>query len=122
MNRVLLTALGASDTPEGRGRMAHLITTAIDLEAAQVPVEVYFAGIGVTWLAAFDGREHPFTQHYGDRFDAIRPSIIGACDFCTSVRFKTADSAARLGIPLLGDGGHASLASKLVEGFQIVNF
>jgi hypothetical protein len=122
MSKYLLIALGASDVPEGRGRMAHLLTTTADLRDAGSEVAVYFAGIGVTWLAEFDKREHPFTRHYGDRFDAIRPLIAGACDFCASVRFKTADSAANLGIPLIGEGAHASLASKLAEGYQMINF
>lgn len=122
MSKFLLISLGASDVPEGRGRMAHLLTTANDLREAGADVKVYFAGTGVTWLDAFDKREHPFTRHYGDRFDNIRPLIVGACDFCTSVRFKLAGAATNLEIPLLGDGGHQSLAPMLLEGYQVINF
>ena len=122
MTRALLISLSAPDTAEGRGRMAHLITSACDLRDAGVQVEVYFAGIGVTWLAEFDQGDSPFARHYGEHFDAIRPLIAGACDFCASVRFKTAEAAARLGVPLLGDGRHNSVAGRLADGYQIINF
>ena len=79
--------------------------------------------IGVTWLQAFHVREHAVTKGYGAEFDALRPNILGACDFCTTQRFKVYDDVSALGIPLLGGEGHHFNVSQLVaEGYQVVNY
>ena len=117
---VALVMMANDDTPEGRGRMTHLLATAVDLGPE---VEIYFHGAGVNWLAAFHQRDHPFTQAYGDRFDAVLDRIAGACNFCTTVRFEVADSAEALGVPIVGDEGlHHSLAEVINAGTTVLTF
>ena len=123
MEKYALIVMGSSDTPEGRGRMVHAMTAARELVDAGEDVKLLFEGIGVTWLTAFDQREHPFTQNYGGLFDSLKEHIHGACHFCTTGRFDAGDAVKALDIPLLGEeGGHYSFGSLVKEGFQIITF
>ena len=120
MARTALVMMAGDDYPEGRGRMAHLLTTAGGLGG---DTEIYFHGAGVNWLATFDLRDHPFTKAYGESFDAVKTQIAGACNFCTNVRFEVGESAARLGAPVLGDEGqHHSLADVIASGATVITF
>ena len=120
MDRTALVMMADSDHAEGRGRMTTLLTLANDLGEQS---DIYFHGAGVNWLAAFDAREHPFTQAYGERFDGVRDRMVGACNFCATVRFEVADSAERLGIPIVGDAGqHHSLGEVVRSGAQLITF
>lgn len=123
MNRYAIVVLAPEDTPEGRGRILHAFTTARDLAAAEHEVAVYFDGIGVTCLTAFQQRDNQFTQHYSELFDEIRPLISGACDFCARRRFDAADAAAALGVDFLGgEDHHHSLASLLLDDVTVTTF
>jgi hypothetical protein len=109
--------------PGGQGRMVHAMTTVRDLKAAGQDVSLWFHGIGVTWLSAFDARTDPFTQHYGSLFDEVRPLIAGSCEFCTKMRFGAGPSADRLGVRTVGGTkDHHSVASLLSEGHQVLIF
>ncbi len=120
MAKTAVVMMAADDYPEGRGRMTTFLATAADLGAE---AELYFHGAGVTWLATFDAGEHPFAQAYGERFDSIKDHIVGACNFCTNVRFQVQDSAQRLGIPIVGeDGQHHSLAGVISSGASVITF
>ena len=120
MAHTALVMMAADDNPEGRGRMVHLMTTAADLGT---DAEIFFHGAAVNWLAAFDQREHPFTQAYDEKSDAIRDQIVGACNFCTNARFEVGDSADRLGVAILGEEGqHHSIANILASGATVITF
>jgi len=109
--------------PGGQGRMLHAMNTARELHAAGEEVCVWFHGIGVTWLTAFDVRDHKYTQVYGPLFDEIQDLIAGACDFCASRRFDAAASAERLAVPLVGgDGEHHTVASLVRDEWQVLTF
>ena len=113
------------EPPQGRGKVAHTITNALELHAEGHDVKVLFEGQGVEWLALFQKREDKFTQHYGPRFDEAHGAGLlgGACNFCTSVRFKVGDSAHHFGVPLYGEEGqHGSLVGFLNDGYQILSF
>jgi hypothetical protein len=74
-------------------------------------------------LQAFHVREHPVTKGYGAEFDALRPHILGACDFCATQRFKVQDEVVALGIALVGGNGHHFNISELMaDGYQIINY
>lgn len=108
--------------PAGQGRMIHALSAARDLKVAGHEVKLWLDGIGVTWLAAFDGRTDPFTQHYGPLFDQLRGDI-GACEFCTSKRFGAASSARKLGIAVAGGTEeHHSVGSLVTDGYQVLTF
>lgn len=113
------------EPPQGRGKIAHTITNALELSAAGHEVKVLFEGQGVEWLSLFQKREDKFTQHYGSRFDEAHAAGLfgGACNFCTTKRFKVADSADHFGVTLYGnDGQHGSLVSFIEEGYQVLSF
>ncbi len=113
------------EPPQGRGKLAHTLTNALALNDAGHQVKVLFEGQGVEWLKLFEDREDGFTNGYGARFDQAGEAglLAGACSFCASVRFKTADSAARLGVPLYGnEGEHGSLVPFLEDGWQVLSF
>lgn len=123
MGQYAIIIMASSDTPEGRGRMIHALTAAEDLKADDHVVKLLFEGIGVTWLSAFHTRDHPFTENYGSRFDALKADMMGACNFCASGRFDAGDAVAALGINLLGEeGGHYSLGGLASEGYQFLTF
>ena len=121
MRKVAIVVLAASDTPEGRGRMVHALYSAKEFRDAGDAVKLIFDGIGVTWLKAFAKREDQFTQHYGETFDAVKDTIMGACNFCASVRFDINDTIQSEGYTLLGpDGGHHSFRDLIADGYQII--
>lgn len=118
-----VVVLAPEETPEGRGRILHAFYTARDLAAGGAAVEIYLDGIGVTLMAAFAEPVNPFTTAYKPLFDEIRPLIEGACDFCTRKRFDAASAAGVLGIPVVGgEDHHHSLASLILEGYQVHTF
>ena len=80
--------------------------------AAGVPVRIFFHGIGVQWLTMFDTQPDKFTQNYGPLFDEVRCHSVGA-----------GESAARLGVPLVGvPGDHHTVAALIAEGYQPIIF
>lgn len=123
MTKVALVVLSSTENPEAHGRLIHALIDGKALKDAGHDVKLVFEGIGVTWLEAFHVREHPVTKGYGAEFDVLRPQIHGACDFCTTQRFKVQEPVAALGIPLLGEAGHHFNVSQLLaEGYQIINY
>jgi hypothetical protein len=123
MAKVAIIVLSSTEVPESHGRLIHALMDGKALKDAGHDVKLVFEGIGVTWLQAFHVREHPVTKGYGAEFDALRPHIHGACDFCTTQRFKVQDDVKALDIPLLGGDGHHFNVSGLVgEGYQVINY
>ena len=120
---LVVLAEHGEEHPGGQGRMLHAMNAARELREAGEEVSVWFHGIGVTWLTAFDVRDHKYTQVYGSLFDEIRDLIGGACDFCASRRFGAAESAGRLGVPLVGgDGEHHTVAALVRDDWQVLTF
>ena len=120
MAQTALVMMADDDYPEGRGRMTTLLTTANELSG---DATVYFHGAGVNWLKTFAANEHPFAKAYGERFEAVKPRIAGACNFCANVRFDAGEAAASLGIPILGaEGEHHSLADVIRSGATVITF
>lgn len=90
---------------------------------AGVPCQIFFHGIEVMWLDAFDARAGKFTQVYGPLFDEVRDMIAGACHFCAATRFGVSGAAERLGSPLLGQpGDHHTVAAIVAAGYQPIIF
>jgi hypothetical protein len=119
---VVMSETGEAN-PGGQGRMVHAMTTVRELNAAGHEASLWFHGIGVTWLAAFDARTDPFSQHYGPLFDEVRSAIGGSCEFCTKMRFGAAASADHLGVaPVGGTKDHHTVATLLSEGHQVLTF
>lgn len=123
MTKYAILVTCASDIPEGRGRMAHALITGRDIIAGGGEVKYLYQGIGVTWLQEFNKREHPFAQNYGTLFDELKPHIMGACNFCTTGRFKVAEDVAQIGVSLVGaDGEHFGVGNLVAEGYQLLAF
>ena len=119
----VIAVMAPEATAEGRGRIVHALHTARELANRNQKVGVVFAGIGVTCLSAFAARDNPFTQNYGELFDAVLPLVGGACDFCARNRFDAADAARSLGVDLIGgEGRHHDLAELLGNGWTVTTF
>lgn len=111
------------ENPGGQGRALHALQAAREFKAAGVPAELFFHGIGVQWLTAFDARSDRFTEVYGPLFEEVRDMIGGACNFCAAKRFGAAEAAENLGVPLLGaDGDHHTAAQLVANGFRPIVF
>jgi DsrE/DsrF-like family len=109
--------------PGGQGRMLHAMMAAKDLRAQGHDVGMWFHGVGVTWLTAFDERADRYTQNYGPLFDEIRECIGGACGFCALTRFGAGASAEKLGVAVVGGpDNHHSLAPLIASGYQVFTF
>jgi hypothetical protein len=123
MTKHAIVVMGASDTPEGRGRMNHALRAAKSLADREAEVGLFFHGIGVTWMDAFDRRDDRFTQNYGELFDEVKDKIGGACDFCAATRFQVDGAAANLGVSLLGGSGeHHDIGELVADGWTVVTF
>ena len=121
--RHAVVVLAPEDTPEGRGRILHAFHTAQELAALGHETNVFFAGVGVTCLTAFEARDNQFTRHYGELFDEIHPLIAGACDFCARKRFDAAGASVAHGVDFVGGAGqHHSLAPLLLEDVTVSTF
>lgn len=111
------------DHPGGQGRLLHALKTAQEFKAAGVPVKIFFHGIGVLWLNAFEAKADKFTQNYAPLFEEVRDTIAGACHFCAAKRFGASEAAGRLGVPLVGKpGDHHTVAALVAEGYQPIVF
>lgn len=111
------------DHPGGQARVLHALRAAKEFKAANVPVKLFFHGIGVQWLTLFEAKSDEFTQHYRPLFDDVRDTMAGACYFCSTDRFEAGEAAERLGIPLVGDpGDHHTIAALIAEGYQTIVF
>jgi hypothetical protein len=118
---IVVMSESGEDHPGGQGRMLHALNAAKELRAAGEDVTLWFHGIGVTWLTAFDQQSDKFTQVYRPLFDEVRDLVGGTCEFCTVTRFGAGASAAKLGIPVLrGAGEHHTLATLIAQGYQVV--
>lgn len=123
MAKYAILVVSASDTPEGRGKMVHALNTGRDIIAAGGEVKYVYQGLGVTWLKEFDIKEHPFTTHYWDLFEEMRPHIMGACNFCTNGRFKVGEHVKSMDVTILGDeGNHMSVTNLVTDGYQLLTF
>lgn len=108
--------------PGGQGRMVHALSATKEFMEAGEEVSLWFHGIGVGWLSAFDARYDQFTRNYGPLFDEVRPAIGGACAFCVAKRFGAADSAERLGVTLVGGDDHHTVAALIGDGWEVLTF
>lgn len=118
-----VVVLAPEDTPEGRGRILHAFHTAQELAELGHETRVFFAGVGVTCLTAFETRDNQFTRNYGDLFDSILPLVAGACDFCARRRFDAAAAAEHWGIKLVGGKDrHHSMAKLLSDSWVVTTF
>lgn len=120
---VVVMSEHSEGNPGGQGRMLHALSAAQEFRDAGEEVSIWFHGVGVTWLAAFNAQYDQFTRHYGSLFDSLRASIGGACDFCTRTRFGAAEAAQQLGVPIVGgDGRHHTAAALTADGYQVLIF
>jgi hypothetical protein len=109
--------------PGAQGRMVHALSAAKVFKDAGEDVSLWFHGIGVGWLEAFDARYDTFTRNYGPLFDELRGAMGGACDFCTTKRFGVGQAAEHLGVPVVaGEGEHHTVADLVVEGYTVFTF
>jgi hypothetical protein len=109
--------------PGGQARLLHALSAARDLADAGEEVGIWFHGVGVTWLAAFNAQYDQFTRNYTSLFDSVRDSIAGACDFCACTRFGAAEAAEQLGVPIVGGSGrHHTVAALVADGYQVITF
>lgn len=117
---ILMTEPG---NPEANGRMIHLLKAAERLSEQGEDVGIYMHGAGVNWASAFAVRDDRFTQNYGELFDQLKSLIVGACNFCATVRFEQAGALDALGIDLVGnDGEHHTVADLLMDDTKVVTF
>jgi hypothetical protein len=121
--RVAIVTFTEHQTPENRGRMAHVLNLAHELVDKGAEVKLVFAGKSVEWLPqlidADRAAQHPFIQHYGDHFDAVRDRV-EACSFCC-IRFGVRDAVEAAGIPIRGEGKrHMELSDDVLSGWQII--
>ncbi len=112
--------MAREETPDGRGRLLHAYTTAIDLAKAGAVVEFYFDGIGVENIGAFHAKDNPFSKHYVYLFEQVLP-FAKACGVCTK-HFKVDDAANELGIELVSHENHRSTAQLMLDGYNVVTF
>lgn len=120
---IVVTSEHGEPYPGGQARLLHAFTAARRFAEAGHEVGIWFHGIGVGWLNAFDARYDAFTRNYAPLFDAVRPLIAGTCDFCTRKRFGAAEAAERLGVPAVGgDGEHHTVADLVADGWQVFTF
>lgn len=121
-DRVALITFVEHQHPVDRGRMAHVLNLASELEADGVEFELVFAGKSVEWLPQLLGDRadaHPFVRNYGDHFDRVKHRVV-ACNFCCK-RFDTHAALSEAGIPIQGEGNkHMSLGRYVREGWRVI--
>jgi hypothetical protein len=125
MSKYALVVMSESgeDHPGGQGRMLHALQAAAEFRSAGVEVSLWFHGIGVEWLAAFEARSDRFTEVYGPLFDSFRDAIGGACEFCAVKRFDVESSAVALGVPVVGGANeHHTVAHLIADGYEVVMY
>ena len=118
--KIVIALMAPESTPDGRGRLLHAFTTAIDLIDAGADVEFFFDGIGVECITAFHQKANPFSKHYSELFERILPHA-KACGVCTK-HYEAEDAARRVGVELVSHDRHRSLAQFAIDGAPIISF
>jgi len=123
MSRTAIVTFTEHQTPENRGRMAHVLNLASELKEAGDEFVLVFAGKSVEWLPQLlnedRASEHPFVRNYGDHFDRVRDHVV-ACNFCCK-RFDVHAQVGAAGVPIQGEGTrHMSLGQYVREGWTVV--
>jgi predicted peroxiredoxin len=115
-----IVLMAPESSPDGRGRLLHAFTTAIDLIEAGAEVEFFFDGIGVECITAFHEKANPFSDHYSKLFEQVLPHA-KACGVCTK-HFGAEEAARKVGVELVSHDRHRSLAHFALAGTSILTF
>lgn len=118
--KVAIVLMAPESTPDGRGRLLHAFSTAIDAIESGADVEFFFDGIGVECITAFHEKANPFSEHYSKLFDQVLPHAT-ACGVCAK-HYGAEDAAKEVGVELVSHETHRSLAQLVLEGASIVSF
>jgi len=107
-----------TDRPEGMGRMANALTTALEFKQSSDEIVVIFDGAGVKWVPELAGEGHK----YHGLLEDVRDVVAGACVYCSRA-YGVKDAVAAAGIPFLDEfRGHPSIRSLIGDGHQVITF
>jgi hypothetical protein len=116
--KVAIILLAANDTPEGTGRMANALTTALEFHEAGDEVRLMFDGAGVTWIPRLTDAE----EKYSRLFERVRPVVAGACLYCARA-YGVKDAVEEADVPFVSDfKDHPSVRGLVTGGFQVITF
>lgn len=117
-NKTAIVLLADVTTPEGMGRMANALITALEFHQAGDPVRLIFDGAGTKWIGQLAKPDHK----YHELFESVRGIIAGVCRYCAGA-YKVADEVSAAGLPLTDEfQGHPSLRSLVADGYQVITF
>ena len=115
-NKIAIVLLADVTTPEGMGRMANALVTALECLTAGDAVKLVFDGAGTKWIGQLARPEHK----YHELFESVRGSIAGVCRYCADA-YKVPDEVTAAGLPLTDEfQGHPSLRSLVAGGYQVI--
>lgn len=118
MNKVAIVVLAEAGSHESSGRVVNAMEFAKELHENGDEVKLIFDGAGVTFIPELEKEDHDAHPLY----IAIKPTIEGACKFCSKA-FGVINDIRKTDVDLLYDyDDHPSLRSYVTDGYQIVTF
>jgi len=116
MTKIAVFVFADSEDHADMGRIANAMEMVKEFTEAGEESKLIFDGAGVTWPGKLADEEHPLHA----AFEEIRPSIVGACSFCSKA-FKAEEGVKKANIPFLDDfNGHPSVRTFIKDGFQVI--
>lgn len=118
MIKIAVIVLADRESHADMGRLTNALETAKEFQDAGDPVRIIFDGAGTRWIETLADPTHRSHR----LFQAVRPSVAGACRFC-AIAFGVRPAIEAANIPLLGEfDGHPSLRTLVADGYQVITF
>jgi hypothetical protein len=118
MAKACVVLLADTDTHEGVGRMANVLTSAKEFIEEGDGAVVVFDGAGTRWVPERESEDHRYQRIYAE----LQDHIAGACSYCAQA-FGVKEKIESSAVKLLSDyGGHPGLHTSVAAGFQVMTF
>jgi hypothetical protein len=118
MAKVAAVILAGTDAASDLGRVVNGLEVAKEAQEKEGDARVVFDGAGTQWVGKLSDAAHD----YRDLFSSVRPSVQGACAYCSEA-YGVKESVEANDVELLGAfDGHPSIAGLIDEGYQVLTF
>lgn len=118
MEKIAVLILADAESPGDMGRVVNGLEVAKEFQEAGDEVQVIFDGAGTRWIGTLGDPDHD----YHELFEAVRPSITGACGYCAEA-YGVENQVETQNIDLVREfDGHPSVRHLVTEGYQVLTF
>ena len=116
MAKIAIIIDSNTESLEALGRVSNAFVLAQEAVEKGDDLQIVFEGAGTRWIGALEKSDHKLHT----RYEGLKDRITGACNFC-STAFGVAEQVKKAGVPLLSEfHDHASLRSRIDQGYEVI--